>query len=309
MYSFEGDFRRKPVQSLRGASKKEQTDSLLTRAKAERERREEIRQRHSSSLKIQSAYRGHVVRKRQREILRDEYDKLMSRGIADPASIFNAIRRLCYFYRTDSGKDQDRLIQLCQTVIKQKDMIKSSVTQSGKSGVFLLQHLLLLCLKNLQNASDTRSWGPPMRMLEIFTSVDTFKDKKKLLGNIWIFLIKKEYFGSMRHLLEAKVPQSLDKSPTPPTPQAESIFNMIISPIQFAVMSKDKEFSDLVLKSACFYLFCPAYSEQVEQFLIPAMVYSKFPFPFVELIQSLLQQTSPIPNSSKRTNVILLFFF
>lgn len=62
--------------------------------------------------------------------------------------------------------------------------------------------------------------------------------------------------------------------------------------------------SDLVLKSACFYLFCPAYSEQVEQFLIPAMVYSKFPFPFVELIQSLLQQTSPIPNSSKRTNVI-----
>lgn len=62
--------------------------------------------------------------------------------------------------------------------------------------------------------------------------------------------------------------------------------------------------SDLVLKSACFYLFCPAYSEQVEQFLIPAMVYSKFPFPFVELIQSLLQQTSPTPNSSKRSNVV-----
>lgn len=34
------------------------------------------------------------------------------------------------------------------------------------------------------------------------------------------------------------------------------------------------------------------------------MVYSKFPFPFVELIQSLLQQTSPTPNSSKRSNVI-----
>lgn len=57
-------------------------------------------------------------------------------------------------------------------------------------------------------------------------------------------------------------------------------------------------YSDLVLRSACHYLFCPAYSEQVEQFLIPAMVYSKFPFPFVELIQSLIQQTSPTPNSS-----------
>ena len=57
-------------------------------------------------------------------------------------------------------------------------------------------------------------------------------------------------------------------------------------------------YSDLVLRSACHYLFCPAYSEQVEQFLIPAMVYSKFPFPFVELIQSLIQQTSPTHNSS-----------
>lgn len=30
-----------------------------------------------------------------------------------------------------------------------------------------------------------------MRMLEIFIFVDIFKDKKKFLGNIWIFFIKK----------------------------------------------------------------------------------------------------------------------
>lgn len=66
---------------------------------------------------------------------------------------------------------------------------------------------------------------------------------KRYFGHVYVFnFFVTEYFGSMRHLLEAKVPQSLDKSPTPPTPQAESIFNMIISPIQFAVMSKDKEF-------------------------------------------------------------------
>lgn len=39
--------------------------------------------------------------------------------------------------------------------------------------------------------TDSRSWGPPMRMLEIFTSVDTFKEKKEILGKIWLFLIKK----------------------------------------------------------------------------------------------------------------------
>ncbi|XP_061191365.1 ubiquitin-protein ligase E3C-like [Saccostrea echinata] len=292
MYSFEGDFRRKPVQSLRGASKKELTDSLLTRTKVEREKREEIRQRNSSSVKIQSAYRGHIERKRQREVLRHEYDQLMTRKITDSVVLFDAIRRLCYFYRTEFEKDQDRLIQLCQVVIKQTELVKSRVTQGGESGVFLLQHLLLLCLKNLQKVTDSRSWGPPIRVLEIFTSVDTYKENRDIIGKIWLFLIKKEYFGSMRHVLEVKVPQSLEKSPHPPTPQADSIFKMILSPIQFAVMSKDKEFCDLVLSSICYYLFCPAYSEQVEQFLIPAMVYSKFPFPFVELIQTLIQQTS-----------------
>ncbi|XP_048762043.2 ubiquitin-protein ligase E3C-like [Ostrea edulis] len=294
MYSFEGDFRRKPIQSLRGASRKEQTDSLLTRTKAGREKREEKRQRNSSSVIIQSAYRGHIERKRQREILRQEYDQLITKKITDPVTLFDAIRRLCYFYRTDCERDRDRLIQLCQLVIKQTESVKSKVTQTGESGIFLLKHLLLLCLKNLQNVTDSRSWGPPMRMLEIFTSVDTFKEKKEILGKIWLFLIKKEYFGSMRHVLEAKVPQSLEKSPHPPTPQADSIFKMIVSPIQFAVLSKNKEFCDLVLRSVCYYLFCPAYSEQVEQFLIPAMVYSKFPFPFVELIQTLIQQTSSV---------------
>lgn len=58
---------------------------------------------------------------------------------------------------------------------------------------------------------------------------------------MWIHLYA-EYFGSMRHVLEAKVPQSLEKSPHPPTPQADSIFKMIVSPIQFAVLSKNKEF-------------------------------------------------------------------
>lgn len=40
MYSFEGDFRRKPVQSLGGASKHQQRDILLQRAQIERQKRE-----------------------------------------------------------------------------------------------------------------------------------------------------------------------------------------------------------------------------------------------------------------------------
>ena len=40
MFSFEGNFRRKPIQSLGGASKHEQRDILLHRAQVERQKRE-----------------------------------------------------------------------------------------------------------------------------------------------------------------------------------------------------------------------------------------------------------------------------
>lgn len=40
----------------------------------------------------------------------------------------------------------------------------------------------------------------------------------------------------------------------------------------------------------CRELFCPPHSQQIELFLLPAMAYSKYPFPFVELIQALINK-------------------
>ena len=51
-------------------------------------------------------------------------------------------------------------------------------------------------------------------------------------------------------------------------------------------------FSNQVLCSVCKSLLCPAYSEQISQFLLPAMAYGKYPFPFVDLIQALITQTT-----------------
>lgn len=59
----------------------------------------------------------------------------MSRVLADPASIFNAIRRLCYFYRTDCGKDQDRLVCYSKMTYKSMDywyIVKSCITSIYK---------------------------------------------------------------------------------------------------------------------------------------------------------------------------------
>lgn len=48
------------------------------------------------------------------------------------------------------------------------------------------------------------------------------------------------YFHQMRVILEAKVPTSLEKSHHPPTPQADSIFSLIMNPIVFATNTGNK---------------------------------------------------------------------
>ena len=50
--------------------------------------------------------------------------------------------------------------------------------------------------------------------------------------------------------------------------------------------------SHQVLLAVCRTLLCPCFTEQVSQFLLPAMAYGKYPFPFVELIQALITHTS-----------------
>lgn len=50
------------------------------------------------------------------------------------------------------------------------------------------------------------------------------------------------YFDYMRMILEAKVPSNLEKSSVPPTPQAGSIFSLIMAPIVYATEDKEKIF-------------------------------------------------------------------
>lgn len=61
-------------------------------------------------------------------------------------------------------------------------------------------------------------------------------------------------------------------------------------------------FSHNILDALCRSFFCPAFSDQIEQFLLPAMAYNKFPFPLVELIQTLLQQTANKSKTNQKTD-------
>ncbi|XP_046334142.2 ubiquitin-protein ligase E3C-like [Haliotis rufescens] len=310
MYSFEGDFRRKPVQSLRGASKKEQKESLLKRAQEERQKREGNRQRNLSACKIQAFFRGFTSRKKLSETLRADFDQKLQPvskdNVVDIPVIITLTQRLAFFCRP--GRDGQRLVSVCQQIIKQKEAYLQTLAHSNKN-LQQLKHLLVLCVRYLNSIASTSSpVAVPMRMLELFTSSKTFVCIKGLSGQsetqltrqILSYLVQRGYFECMYTLLTEKVPSSIEKTTIPPTPAASSIFELIMNPLSFAASATDKTFSHYVLQCVCRIFLCPRYTDQISQFLLPAMAYGKYPFPFVELIQGLISHTSQNGSSKRR---------
>ncbi|KAK7488482.1 hypothetical protein BaRGS_00020267 [Batillaria attramentaria] len=302
MWSFEGDFRSKPTQSLRGASKKEQKDSLLKRAQEERQKREQQRVQDASALKIQSVFRGHATRTEQHKIFQSEFDSQLQEaikaGTIDAASLCDLIRKLIVFFHPQA--DGQRLVSVCQLLLKQKDEYLRWAFKDSARALLQLKQLLQLNLRHVSSIAQTSSpIAVSMRMLEVFISPATYKGVTEAYGQtsdqivcqLLKHLIKHGYFRCMKELLDQKVPASLERSEMPPTPVAGSIFDLIMSPISFATSTADKAFSRQVLLAVCRTLLCPGFTEQVAQFLLPAMAYGKYPFPFVELVQALIIQS------------------
>ncbi|CAG5130999.1 unnamed protein product [Candidula unifasciata] len=301
MYSFNGEFRQRPVQSLRGASRNEKKESLIQRAQEERRKREENRLQIASATKIQSVFRGYKARKALWATVRAEFDgRFQSKGsqsVVDAATLQWCVPKLCLFFREDL--DSQRLISLCQCVIKQKDDYLNSL--QPKSIYLQMSSLLSVVVRYLNSIADSNApIAIPMRMLEIFLSPSTYSsvhpgqgmDTHKLLSRLLRSLVNAGYFRCLRKLLSSRVPPSLEESAVPPTPVAESIFDLIMSPVSFAVSMSDKLFRQDILRKVTSSFLCEQYSEQIALFLLPAMAYGKYPFPFVELIQSLIQGTT-----------------
>ncbi|BFZ16582.1 hypothetical protein BsWGS_19621 [Bradybaena similaris] len=301
MYSFNGEFRQRPVQSLRGASKNEKKDSLLQRAQEERRRREENRLQIASATKIQSVFRGYKTRKALWATVRREFDSRFQ-SKCNPAGVEVStlqwcIPKLCLFFRQDL--DSQRLISLCQCVIRQKDDYLNSL--QPRSVYLQMSNLLAVVIRYLNSIADSNApIAIPMRMLEIFLSPSTYSslnlgpgmDAYKLLSQLLRNLVNAGYFGCLRKLLNSRVPPSLEESAAPPTPVAESIFDLIMTPVSFAVSVSDQPFRQDILRKVTSSFLCEQYSEQIALFLLPAMAYGKYPFPFVELLQSLIQDAA-----------------
>lgn len=133
MYSFEGDYRRKPQQNLSGASKRDEKAVLLQHAQLERLKREQQRKKHDAALRIQSYVRSFVTRKlicaqKRREF--DEAQQAAGRRNLNLDELVPYLRKLLFFY--NHTFDANRLIWILQHFLKHQREIKSKSNYSSQ---------------------------------------------------------------------------------------------------------------------------------------------------------------------------------
>jgi len=321
MYSFDGNFKRTPSQSLGGASRQEPKSALLERTQENRRQREEHRKRVSSAVCIQSFYRACKVREKLRCQARVEFDSLCSSiqqgsSILDcDASLARIITPLLFCYRAQL--DSTRLTWLCQQLIRDQTLVSKLVTRQC-GGVWQLNRLLGLCCSELSMLAVTsQPIAVPLRMLEIYTGVSAYKLPSKdiqhvngstnhIQGNaedhlhkVLLSLITNGYFSCMKSLLVARVPDSLEHSASPPTPMAASILQLIMKPLLAVCDHPDnEELRDSCLQSLCAHMFSTPFSVQLSSFLLPALA-RHAGFPFTSLLRAILpvqvQSNIPVP--------------
>ncbi|CAB0034239.1 unnamed protein product [Trichogramma brassicae] len=229
MFSFEGDYRRKPQQNLAGASRRDEKATLLKHAQLERIKREQQRKKHNSTVKIQAFVRSFIVRQRIKKYQRCEFDQLQQAISSQPINsdkLLPLVKKLIFFY--EYKYDGNRLIWLLQNIIKLQKEIKTG-TNSASKWFWRIRWLLKICMMySLQTVLDNsaQSIAVPLRILEIFTTPDANEkimecESDNYLKDIFAYLVKNQYFQQVKQLIDAKVPSNIDPSPVPPTPMAK----------------------------------------------------------------------------------------
>lgn len=133
MFCFEGDFRRKPQQNLAGASRRDEKAALLQHAQLERLKREQERNKHNATVKIQAYVRSFLIRQEVKKQERNEFDLLQQSVGGNQISMDELeplIKKMLLFYNYKS--DGNRLIWLLQHVLKLQKEIKSLSASSSE---------------------------------------------------------------------------------------------------------------------------------------------------------------------------------
>ncbi|KAF7992978.1 hypothetical protein HCN44_005759 [Aphidius gifuensis] len=293
MYSFEGDFRRKPQQNLAGASRRDEKSVLLQHAQFERIKRQQQRKKYNASLKIHAQTRSYLIRQTVKKRFRNEFDnaklELNKKNISID-SLVPYIKTLLFFY--DSNIDANRLIWLLEQILANKQNLFNKL--NNDDWLWRLRWILKLCLKfikNMINSDKPISTAIPLRVLETFLISQNTNDNdnnlyKLKLRDILLYLIKNSYFDDLKKLIDAHVPPLIEPCSIPTSPRVKCYFDLLKQPLVLSTeitTTNNDEFTTTVISEFVKKILLPRMTDAVKYFLIPAL--SELPkFPYAELI-------------------------
>ncbi|XP_075974851.1 ubiquitin-protein ligase E3C [Anticarsia gemmatalis] len=289
MYSFEGDFRRKPQQNLAGASAQYKTDreALILQSQQQRQKREEHRKRLNSTIKIQAFVRSYLIRKHCKQNERDQFDSIFPRiNPDDQVLVSSLVAKILFFY--DPQHDYNRLVAISQLLLKQW----KKVYQINGACV-QIRRLLALHLRLLRDNNEV-PLAVPLRMFEVFTSTNSAEthincdEALSVVGGTFLYLVQRGYFQDLCQLICKKTPPLYGPSPNPPVPLAGALLELIQRPLSLISRVNIPYYDDRIMTEFTSAFLCNPYPEPVEMFIIPALAHDvNKPFPFLALIQCL----------------------
>ncbi|XP_058118357.1 ubiquitin-protein ligase E3C [Anopheles ziemanni] len=301
MFNFDGEFRRRPQQNLGGASQKTDRLTVIRKAQQERQKREEARRQQNGAIVIQSAVRSFIQRQQTKHRERGKFDEYRkANGIRNGHDLEYLTKRILFFYQQQTGQDGDRLIFLCQYMIKNPGETFKHVA-SEVIWTYRIKRLLGLCLGQI--LVPDHSPTIPMRMLEIYSS-NTYISKhlppgvtpnqqhqaiQQYLTTVYGHLIEHRYFHVVRQLIEEKVPSIDTDTTTMPHPIADALFDMLLRPLKLVQPDPLDALSRQILQSFTFNVLSSTLSDQMKHFILSTLG-EREDFPYWTLVRCIADE-------------------
>lgn len=301
MWSFEGDYRRKPQQRLGGASKTRNIErsDLLNQLKADREERERQRRREAAAVTLQAWARGVLSQRRTKLDLRHQYDSYLALTKAQGISEGSAIRLIALLIRIfHPQEDSDRLLAVCQLVIREQKQLAEWVCGSCERWTYLLPRLAnmaLMVITHPVQGDNPVSHAGPLRLLEIVLAPDSWPTRLSpshqhlFLSAVYSHLINKGFYHQIVQLLITRVPEVYESSQEPPTPLADALLHLLLKPLTFASSMTDTMLLYCVLAEMCQHVLGEAVHSQISNYIIPCLASNtKYKLPMDRMVAVLV---------------------
>ena len=193
---FDGNIRSTPIQNFGGASQREDTDTLLRRAREARTGREAEQIKTAAATKVQALIRGYLARCRRRKQARNKFEELQKRIQSDknPPDL-EEIRSSCVLF-LHGGEGGDWSWPLADLLVKHKEDLLSAIAAEDSDLCFLVRRVLGHATHILSTPDSNVGLAPPFKeVLKEFTKVSNYpQNGGKMVAKMYMHLFTKEKY-------------------------------------------------------------------------------------------------------------------